>query len=134
MCPSLLWRIPNSSNKLCYLTCCTFINVTITRSNCQVFFAAGALVAVVQLGMLPRLLKVFGMTYLQRIGGVTGVLAFTLVPFATVLSWNDISVYVVSVAITFFVYCSMAVVRLLMAHMRYVLLYCCGCSCCSRRR
>lgn len=84
------------------------------------------MVAVLQLGVLPALMKVVGLTRLQRIGGALAVLAFTSVPFAAVLSWNDSSLYVVSVASTFLIYCSMAMVRLVIAPMRYVSINSCG--------
>lgn len=100
-----------------------FIDETIIRSNCQVFFVSGAMVTMVQLGMLPGLMKVLGITYLQRIDRVAGVLAFTSVPFATVLSRNDMSFYVVSsVTSTFFVCCNTAAVRFLMAQTRYIVM------------
>ena len=106
-----------------------YTNVTIVQSHCQVFFATGGIVAVVQLVILPELMKVLGITYLQRIAGVAGVLAFASVPFATVLSWDEISLYVVSVASAAFVYCNAAAVRWLMAQTGNVLLkHCWGCG------
>lgn len=82
----------------------------IRRVNCQVMLAAGAIMVVLQLVVFPRVLKVLKFTICQRIGCILAVPAFIAVPYGKSLSWNDRSLFVVSVASTSLVYCSTAVV------------------------
>lgn len=75
------------------------------------FLAAGLIAAVLQLVVFPRVIKVLGITVWQRTGCLLAIAAFIAVPLSKGLSWNNTgSLFLVSVANTAFVYCSMAMV------------------------
>lgn len=77
----------------------------------QVFFCAGLIAAVLQLVVFPRVIKVLGVTVWQRTGCLLAISAFLAVPCSEVLSWDDNSLFLISVVNTAFVYCSMAMVK-----------------------
>ncbi|CAM9485595.1 unnamed protein product, partial [Laminaria digitata] len=81
----------------------------------KVFLSAGLIGAVSQLAMFPRVVKILGITNWQRIGCLLAVPAFIVVPCSKALSWNDRSLFLVSVASTALVYCCMAMVNLSLA-------------------
>ncbi|CAM9609748.1 unnamed protein product, partial [Laminaria digitata] len=78
----------------------------------KVFLAAGLIVAMLQFFVFPGVVKVLGISIWQRIGCLMGIPAFLAASSAESLSWNDISLEVVSVASTACIYCCNAMVTL----------------------
>lgn len=85
-------------------------------SHLQVFLSAGLIVAMLQFFVFPGVVKVLGITIWQRIGCLVGIPAFLVASGAQSLSWNNISLFVVSVASTALIYCCNAMVRALSSH------------------
>lgn len=66
--------------------------------------------AVLQLFILPPIMKVVGIGTWQRLGCVVGVLAFLAVPAVKALSWNYPSLFAASVTVNTFALCGAAAV------------------------
>lgn len=96
----------------CPLTACLW--------PCQVFLTTGVIVGVVQLVVFPRAIKVFNITTWQRVGCVMAVPAFFAVPYTKDVSWNERSLFVLSVASMTLVYCFMSMV----SQLKYQTGYC----------
>lgn len=77
----------------------------------QVLFVTGLVMMVCQLIIFPPIISAVGIAMWQRIGYILGVLAFIAAPSVQTLSWNDASLYVVSVATNLAINCSLAAVR-----------------------
>ena len=77
---------------------------------------SGVIVAVLQLVVFPKLVKVIGITIWQRVGCLMCIPSFVAIPNAKRLSWNDGSLFMVSVVTTTLVYCFLAMVRPVESH------------------
>ncbi|CAM9510449.1 unnamed protein product, partial [Pylaiella littoralis] len=69
-----------------------------TKQIGKVFGATGVTLVVFQLFVYPRVIRRVGVVTWQRAGGLLGVPFFVAVPYARSLSWNERSLFVVSVA------------------------------------
>eukprot|EP00904_Undaria_pinnatifida_P002325 jgi/Undpi1/12093/HiC_scaffold_4.g01791.m1 len=78
----------------------------------EVFLTSGAIIAVLQLVIFPRAIKALKITIWQRTGCLLAVPAFVAVPYSKELSYDDSSLFILSVTSTSLVYGFMAMVNL----------------------
>lgn len=76
----------------------------------QVLLVTGVLMSLIQLLVVPPVIKLVGIATWQRLGSVIGIPAFIAVPSVTMLSWNYSSLFAVSVTANTLVFCSLAAV------------------------
>eukprot|EP00904_Undaria_pinnatifida_P006565 jgi/Undpi1/3038/HiC_scaffold_14.g06414.m1 len=78
----------------------------------EVFVTSGAIIAVLQLVIFPRAIKALKIEIWQRTGCLLAVPAFVAVPYSKELSYDDSSLFIMSVTSTSLVFGFMAMVNL----------------------
>ena len=88
-----------------------FFPRSVAPSVFQVLGLTGIILAVMQLGVFPPLIKFVGIVNWQRAGCLLGVPVFLAVPNARFLSWNESSLFAVNVLTNLLAFCSISSVR-----------------------
>ncbi|CAN0447881.1 unnamed protein product, partial [Ascophyllum nodosum] len=78
----------------------------------EVLLTTGIILGLLQLVVLPRILKFIGIVRWQRIGWVVGVVTLVAVPNAKMLSWNSTSLFMLVALGGLLVNCSIAAVMI----------------------
>lgn len=91
-----------------FLPCVSFDAVYGSR---KLVLTTGVLLGMIQLTVLPRIIRFFGIVRWYRIGWVLTVGAFLVIPNAKKLSWNSPSLFATCVLGSLTIYCCSSAVR-----------------------